>query len=122
MRRPLPADRVDRLPACPAAAAVNEAGFRWSDAWKAAERNKLAILSVCVICWLPLALPSRALIVIEPRLASWPGGSLAVEVARWIMAVAQSILAAAWLSLVFGGLVDGNSDFAITSDDGGGDT
>jgi hypothetical protein len=104
------------------AAAVNEASFRWSDAWRAAERNKLAILSVSVICWLPLALPSAALIVIEPRLASWPGGSLAAEVARWIMAVVESVLTAAWISLVFNGLVDGNPDFAVTSTDGGGDT
>jgi hypothetical protein len=103
------------------AAAVSEAGFRWSDAWKAAERNKLAILSVWVICGLPLALPSVALIAIEPRLAAWPGGSFAAEVARWIMTVAQSILTAAWISLVFSGLVDGNPDFAVTSTDGGGD-
>ena len=104
------------------AAAVNKAGFRWSAAWEAAERNKLAILSVWVICWLPLALPSAALVVIEPRLASWPGGSLAAEVARWIIAVAESVLTAAWISLVFSGLVDGNPDFAVTSTDGGGDT
>jgi hypothetical protein len=103
------------------AAAVNEAGFRWSDAWKAAERNKLAILSVCVICGLPLALPSAALIAIKPWLASWPGASFAAEVVRWIMTVAQSILTAAWISLVFSGLVDGNPDFAVTSTDGDGD-
>lgn len=104
------------------AAAVNKAGFRWSAAWEAAERNKLAILFVWMVCELPLALPSAALTAIDPWLASWPGGSLAAEVARWIIAVAQSILAAAWISLVFSGLVDGNPDFAVASTDGGGDT
>lgn len=103
------------------AAAVNKAGFRWSAAWEAAERNKLAILLVWMVCELPLALPSAALTAIDPWLASQAGGSFVAEVVRWIMAVAQSVLGAAWISLIFSGLVQGNPDFAATSTVLGGD-
>lgn len=101
------------------AAAVNQPGFRWSDAWEAAEGNRLAIWFVGVICALPLALPSIALTAIDPWLAR-PGASFVAEVAQWMLNVAQSILNAGWISLVFSGLVDGNPDFADMSSESGG--
>ena len=104
------------------AAAIDQASFRWSNAWEAAENNKLAILFLAMISTVPLALPSIGLLAVEPRLVLLPGGSLVAEVVRWMIAVAQSILNAAWISLVFSGLVDGNSDFAVISTDGSGDT
>jgi hypothetical protein len=97
------------------AAAINRAGFRWSDSWEVAEGNKFAILLVAVICAMPLALPALALVAVEPWLAARPVASLAAEVARWMIHVAQLTLDAAWLSLVFSGLVDGNPEFSATS-------
>jgi hypothetical protein len=104
------------------AAAIDEASFRWSGAWQAAENNRLAILLVGVICGIPLALPSIALMAIDPWLALQPSGSLVAEVVRWMIDVAAWVIDAAWISLVFSGLVDGSPDFALPSTDGGGDT
>jgi hypothetical protein len=91
------------------AAAVGRSHFRVRDAWAMSEGNKIAIFVIFLASSAGLIVLSLIITTVSSILVGLPFGR---PIGRWIVHVVAALMNAAWISAVFAGLVDGNSDFA----------